>query len=97
MIEFPSIKSLMRWIKRDDEEEHLDSLLVKNLQREFDGLQKKKNMELQLVVDIIYSRVEENDSEYLEAIYHVLCYEGWQRKDQKRKIDIEFTDIMLLP
>ena len=49
-------------------------------------------MELQLVTDVIYSRLEENDGEYLEATNQILYCEGWVCKDQEGKIDTEFAD-----
>lgn len=54
-------------------------LITCNAQWELNALQKKKNMELQLVADLIYSCLEENSSEYLEAMYQILYCEGWER------------------
>ena len=81
-IEFSFIKSLMGC---DGEEEHLESLHIKNLQREVDTLREENNMELQLVAEVIYSNSGENNSKYLQAMYQILYCEGWVCDEQEGK------------
>ena len=84
---------MKKYIKEieDGKVEH-KTICLKNLEAELKTCERKKSKEIERIQDNIHSRLEENDNEFLIAICHILNCEGWERRNAKGDIDLEFYD-----
>ena len=65
---------------------------LKSLEAKLESCERKKSKEIERIQDAINSRLEENESEFLIAICHILNCEGWERHNAEGDINLEFCD-----
>ena len=90
---FPSVKSMMAKISTTDGKSKYRSLdLGSDISTQLQLLERKKAAEIQSVQNALLSRLESNDSCYLDAVSQVLNSEGWERTMESGDADVDFAD-----
>ena len=76
--EFPHIKYLKQKITENDEDDSFcyQNLKLNGLDEEINKLESKKDTEIDKLMESFSGRIEQNDSEYFEAVSQVLNCEG---------------------
>ena len=80
--DFPRIRDLLSKNENDDDDEDLmiyQNVNLKSFERELEQLEEKKVEELDAVQSNLEARLEEKNSEYLEAITQIINCQGWER------------------
>ena len=95
--DFKQIKTVKNYIKElEDGKIEYKTICLKNLEAELETCEQKKNKEKEQTQDAINSHLEENDSEFIVPIFHILSYESWEQRNAKGDIDLEFCDQHLI-
>ena len=91
--DFNQIKTMKKYIKElKDGKVEYKTICLKNLEAEWETCERKKSKEIERIQETINSRVEENDNEFIIAIFHILNCEGYEPCNAEEDINLELCD-----